>query len=244
MPPEIELEIEKKFTVPQPQNLTTARDLFLSMSDSGTPERARQYHSVLRYFDTHDGALQAAGVTLRTVDAAPPHFGAYVEIKKTLKSDKDGMTRMEYNFPVEKNGPDLSVITDPVAQNLLAPLQGRMPDDSFQTDYDREEIRAAFTVNDKRIVVELSLDDVYYKKGEKTLRHDYEVEIEPKTKYSDPTITAKDIRDVMQHIEAVLMSNIKGMAVNPHDRAQTGFALLRATPAHHTHTPHNKKPNP
>ena len=76
---------------------------------------ARRRHEVTTYFDTPDHALAQAGLSLRVRRTE----GKRVQ---TLKANpKSGVTadRAEWEWPVQQDEPDLSLLTQtPIAENL------------------------------------------------------------------------------------------------------------------------------
>ena len=105
-------EVELKLTVRDGAVDTLLNHPALQMSSA---RLARRRHEVTTYFDTPDHALAQAGLSLRVRRTE----GKRVQ---TLKANpKSGVTadRAEWEWPVQQDEPDLSLLTQtPIAENL------------------------------------------------------------------------------------------------------------------------------
>lgn len=222
------LEMEIKYTASGEGDLTTARDLFLSMT--GEVLRERHFVTTIRYFDTENfDLLDTSKTTLRKMDECQPLFKPEMHVKTIGKIEDGGvLVRDEYQFTLPTDEFDLNVITEPAAQALLAPAADKELREIFRTVNARNDLRAVFNVNAKRAAVELCVEKTQYVDGAtgSVLKTAYEIELELSHRHSDKALTHAEALGLMQRLGQALAEKIPGMTHNPKSKAEIGFSFF------------------
>lgn len=226
-PNDTPFEIESKFEVASQQELNGMEALFRNLSTD--IQRERRYETIIRYYDTQDGALNAAQVVLRTMDECLPYFKSELDVKTKGFTNADGvLIREEYEFYLKDNNLDLSVVDHPHAQELLKPAAGKKLSEAFNTVTRRQDICIVFNEAGKKIAIELALDDISFvaNDNKKTvLRRAFESEVEFKRIFSDDNVTQKEASALIKKVKD-LLSTVATMSPIAESRAETGFRLI------------------
>lgn len=235
-------EIEIKFTAAAPWVLHKADEIFLLASDE--PKARRQYRSHLHYYDTPDLKLRQHGVLLRTLDANEPHFNSRIQIKTAGRANPGSlMIRTEFNLSAKGNGLRLQDIKGHPANAFLKPAKRANLKHWFTTVTDRTELRAMYVVDGKHVMIECALDQVTFERADNrhVFRTTCEIELEVKTKYSDPTLTDAEAQAAVQHVAAIMTRALPHLKVNTKSRADAGFGDLAGKKADSRPRPTQKR---
>ena len=220
-------EIEMKFTAAAPWVLHKADEIFLMNADE--PKARRRYTSHLHYYDTPKLKLRQHGVLLRTLDANEPHFNSRIQIKTAGRANPNSlMIRTEFNLSAQGNGLRLQDIKGHPANAFLNPVKRSSLKHWFTTVTDRTELRAIYVVGGKSVMIECSLDQIIFQRADDNMqfRSGCEVELEVKTKYSDPTLTDAEAQAAIRHVANIMVKALPHLKVNTQSRADMGFGDL------------------
>lgn len=219
-------EIEMKLDARAPWVLNKADEIFFQVCDE--VKLRRRYTSQLHYYDTTDLRLRKNGVLLRTLDANQPHYGSRIQIKTAGSTNNGTLTRTEFNLAASGNGLRLKDIEGHPATELLAPVGRRRLKHWFTTSTDRTELRAYFNVDGKKVLIECALDNITYQRGDNlhVFRTGCEIELEVKTAYSDPTLTAEEADKALKHVAGLLKDALPHLTAITQSRADAGFGDL------------------
>lgn len=221
-----DLELEIKYLLPDLAALRTAWDNFAALA--GDVLRERDYRTVFHYFDTDAFDLLNSGTILRKMDASLPHFLAQMDVKTLGTPSADGvLDRKEFGYPLAVDAFDLAAITDPEAQDLLAPMQGKTLKEYFFNVNERRDLCAAFNSKARKAALEISVEQTdYYDAGNgKLLRTTFELEVEFKQKFSDKTIDKDDAMALIVDTGKTITAGISGAVLSTKSKAETGFNL-------------------
>lgn len=220
-------EIEMKLTAAAPWVLHKADEIFLTMADE--PKARRRYTSHLHYYDTPKLTLRKHGVLLRTLDANEPHFDSRIQIKTAGRANPNSLLiRTEFNLAAKGNGLRLQDIKGHTANSFLKPAKRSALKHWFTTITDRTELRAIYVVGGKRVMIECALDQVVFRRADTghEFRSACEIELEVKTKYSDPTLTDAEAQAAVRHVANIMSRALPHLKVNTKSRADAGFGDL------------------
>lgn len=222
------LELEKKFIVRSEADLSRIETAFLAMAE--TVLRRRAYVTSLHYYDTPARDLLAAGVTLRKMDACPPHFAPEIDVKTIGRVTADGaLVREEHPFPMVRDAFRRAAVNTDAARALLKPAHGKRLTRQFSNDSHRRDIRAVFDAgNGRKAALEICVERTDYKDARgKILKSCYEVEIEYSQAQSDAGMTLPAAEAFLNRVARAVMHGIDGVTVNTLSKAEMGFALTQ-----------------
>lgn len=220
-------EIEMKFTAAAPWVLNKADEIFLLSADE--PKARRQYTSHLHYYDTPKLTLRKHGVLLRTLDANEPHFNSRIQIKTAGRANPNSlMIRTEFNLSASGNGLRLQDIKGHPANAFLNPAKRSALKHWFTTVTNRTELRAIYVIGGKNVMIECALDHVVFQRAADNMqfRSGCEIELEVKTKYSDPTLTDAEAQAAIRHVANIMLRALPHLKVTTKSRADLGFGDL------------------
>ena len=221
------LEMEIKYTVSSPDDLKTAKEIFLSLTEDVI--RERNFKTTIRYYDTNNFDLFDSGTTLRKMDECKPFFKPEMHVKTIGNIQGNNvLVRDEYQFTLPSNAFDLSVIDDVDAYERLMPAAGKTLCEVFRSVNERNDMRAVFNVNAKCAVVELCIEKTEYvdAKTGAIFKTAYEAEMELSHRHSDANITHAEALDLMEKLGGVFMEKISGITPNPKSKAEIGFSFF------------------
>lgn len=230
-PIEATAEIENKNYVPTCQELSRVPQI---LRDLGYHVEYKSFSiPVTHYFDTEDLLIYHNGLSLRRREANAFCPTDVIAVKTHGDMSEGGtLARGEFEDFLHSAELDIRAFTHPQVNIWLAGLENEPLFEYFKTTARRKSFHIETSINGKKVVIDLGLDNVRFDKVNhrkdtyEFMLRQYEIEFEVVQKESDPRLTQREAEDAIEKIVAGLKKELPRMYKNSASKLITGFKQI------------------